>query len=73
MQFISSHFSKTEQSRGQGIYLGGVYGVGGAIGAYITGILWLDGIGAGNAFIMAGISALLGAIIMMFGKKQSTH
>ncbi|WP_231731579.1 MFS transporter [Colwellia sp. TT2012] len=70
MQFISAHFSKTEQSRGQGIYLGGVYGVGGAIGAYFTGIIWLDGLGAGTAFMMAGASALLGAIIMMFSNNN---
>ncbi len=73
MKFISSHFTKTQQSRGQGIYLGGVYGVGGAIGAYVTGVLWLGGEGAGNAFIMAGASALLGAIIMFFSKKQLSH
>jgi PPP family 3-phenylpropionic acid transporter len=74
MQFISSHFTKTQQSRGQGIYLGGVYGVGGAIGAYITGMLWLDGQGASNTFIMAGTSALIGSIIMFFtkNKKSST-
>ncbi|PKH87148.1 MFS transporter [Colwellia sp. Bg11-28] len=69
MKFISSHFTKSQQSRGQGVYLGGVYGVGGAVGAYITGLLWLGGEGASNAFIMAGISALLGAIIMIFSKK----
>jgi Nucleoside H+ symporter. len=73
MKFISSHFTKTQQSRGQGIYLGGVYGVGGAIGAYFTGVLWLSGEGATNAFIMAGASALLGAIIMIFSKKQLSH
>jgi PPP family 3-phenylpropionic acid transporter len=65
MKFISSHFTKSQQSRGQGVYLGGVYGV----GAYITGLLWLGGEGASNAFIMAGTSALLGAIIMVFSKK----
>jgi len=70
MSFISKHFTKAQQSRGQGIYLGGVYGVGGAIGAYITGILWLDGIGASNTFIMAGCSALLGTIIMIFSKNK---
>jgi PPP family 3-phenylpropionic acid transporter len=70
MSFISEHFSKAQQSRGQGIYLGGVYGVGGAIGAYITGFLWLDGAGANNAFIIAGASALLGTIIMMFSKSK---
>jgi PPP family 3-phenylpropionic acid transporter len=72
MKFISSHFTKVQQSRGQGIYLGGVYGVGGAIGAYLTGILWLDGQGASNTFIVAGVSALLGTIIMVFTKKQSS-
>ncbi len=71
MKFISSHFTKVQQSRGQGIYLGGVYGVGGAIGAYITGMLWLDGQGASNTFIMAGASALIGAIIMIFTKNKS--
>lgn len=69
MKFISSHFTKTQQSRGQGIYLGGVYGIGGAIGAYVTGLLWLEGQGANNTFIMAGISALLGTLIMAWGKK----
>jgi MFS transporter, PPP family, 3-phenylpropionic acid transporter len=69
MKFISSHFTKSQQSRGQGVYLGGVYGVGGAVGAYITGLLWLGGEGATNAFIMAGISAFLGATIMIFSKK----
>lgn len=72
MAFISSHFTKMQQSRGQGIYLGGVYGIGGAIGAYLTGILWLDGEGASNTFIMAGTSALLGAIIMVFTKNKSS-
>jgi PPP family 3-phenylpropionic acid transporter len=70
MSFISKHFTKAQQSRGQGIYLGGVYGIGGAIGAYITGILWLDGVGASNAFIVAGASALLGAIIMGLSKNK---
>jgi len=64
MQFISSHFTKRQQGRGQGIYLGGVYGIGGAIGAYVTGVLWLDGKGASDAFIVAGASAFIGAIIM---------
>lgn len=72
MQFISTHFSKTQQSRGQGFYLGGVYGIGGAVGAYVTGILWLDGLGTSNTFVMAGLSALLGAIIMIFSKKKSS-
>lgn len=70
MAFISSYFNKHQQSRGQGIYLGGVYGVGGAIGAYITGILWLDGAGANSAFYVAALSSLLGGLIMLFSTKK---
>jgi PPP family 3-phenylpropionic acid transporter len=69
MQFISTHFNKAQQSRGQGIYLGGVYGIGGVIGAYITGILWSDGLGATNAFIFAGCCGLLGGLVMALSKK----
>lgn len=73
MKFISSHFTSLQQSRGQAIYLGGVYGVGGAIGAYITGLLWLGGQGANSAFIVAGISALLATIIMSLSRVDDTY
>lgn len=66
MLFISNHFSSCQQSRGQAVYLGGVYGVGGAIGAYLAGILWLEGLGANTAFLTAGAASLLGAVVMMF-------
>lgn len=66
MTFISGHFSASQQSRGQAIYLGGVYGVGGAIGAYLAGILWLDGVGATTAFLTASVAALLATCLMMF-------
>jgi len=32
--------------------------------------LWLEGQGAGNAFMMAGFSALLGSFIMIFVKNK---
>ena len=72
MRFLSGHFTKVQQSRAQGIYLGGVYGIGGAIGAYITGLLWLDGSGSTTAFNFAGASALLGAIVMLFLKESAS-
>lgn len=71
MAFIAKHFNKNQQSRGQGLYLGGVYGIGGAIGAYITGVLWLDGTGAHHAFFVASFCALLGAIVMISNKSSS--
>jgi len=66
MIFISNHFNSCQQSRGQAVYLGGVYGVGGAIGAYVAGALWLDGLGASTAFLTASVAALLAALLMMF-------
>lgn len=66
VQFIQLHFDASQQNRGQAIYIGGVYGLGGAIGAYLAGILWLDGVGAIETFNMATVTALLGAIIILF-------
>ena len=66
MVFISSHFSPCQQSRGQAIYLGGVYGVGGAIGAYLAGALWFDGLGATTTFLTASIAASIAALLMIF-------
>ena len=65
MQFIHQHFDANQQNRGQAVYIAGVYGIGGALGAYITGVLWLDGTGAQNAFNVAGIAALVGALSML--------
>jgi len=72
MIFISNHFSSCQQSRGQAVYLGGVYGVGGAIGAYVAGVLWLDGVGANTAFMTASVAALFAALLMMFLPKVTT-
>ncbi|MDX2370101.1 MAG: MFS transporter [Colwellia sp.] len=71
MIFISNHFSACQQSRGQAIYLGGVYGVGGAIGAYLAGALWLDGLGATSAFLTAGVAAMLAALMMSFLPREN--
>ncbi len=70
MLFISNHFDKNQQSRGQAIYIGGVYGVGGAIGAYLAGVLWLDGMGATTTFEVAAATALMGAFLMLFMKNK---
>lgn len=72
MLFISNHFTLCQQSRGQAVYLGGVYGVGGAIGAYIAGVLWLEGLGASIAFLTASAAALLATLVMLFLPKQAS-
>ncbi|MGB1262012.1 MAG: MFS transporter [Cognaticolwellia sp.] len=64
--FIQQHFNAKQQSRGQAIYIGGVYGVGGAVGAYIAGLLWQDGIGAVITFDFAAVTALIGGVLALF-------
>lgn len=71
MQFISNYFSQAQQGRGQAVYLGGVYGIGGAVGAYLAGVLWLDGQGASIAFNSAALAALSGLILLLFLKEKS--
>jgi PPP family 3-phenylpropionic acid transporter len=66
ISFIQQHFNANQQSRGQAIYIGGVYGVGGAIGAYVAGLLWQEGIGAVITFDFAAITALIGGVLALF-------
>lgn len=61
IKFLHRHFPKSQQSRGQALYLGIGYAGGGAIGAFVTGILWQDGYGAELTFSLAGMAALVGA------------
>jgi len=73
IQYIQGHFDRSQQSRGQAIYIGGVYGLGGAIGAYVAGTLWLDGAGALTAFSFAASMALLASFVALFIPKSPTN
>jgi len=66
IQFVQQHFHINQQNRGQAIYISGVYGIGGAIGAYFAGRWWLDGAGAELSFELAGVAALLAALFAVF-------
>lgn len=63
--FIRQHFPRSQQNRGQFMYLGVTYGVGGAIGAGITGVLWQDGAGGANSFVAAAIAVGLAALVIL--------
>lgn len=69
MQFLKEHFTKKQQNRGQALYVGGVFGIGGALGAYVAGFAWLDGAGAVQSYYLAGSLALLATFIAMMIKK----
>lgn len=71
IKFLQEHFSANQQNRGQAIYIAGVYGLGGAIGAYIAGYFWLDGQGAVNSYNIAAGVALIAAFIACFLRNNS--
>ena len=71
--FIQKHFNANQQSRAQAIYIGGVYGVGGAVGAYVAGVLWQDGLGAVATFDFAAITALIGGILALCLRSQTVE
>jgi MFS transporter, PPP family, 3-phenylpropionic acid transporter len=73
MQFIQQHFASNEQNRGQAIYIGGVYGIGGAIGAYAAGVYWLDGDGATYTFALAAIAAGVAATLALCIPNERSH
>lgn len=63
MQFIQQFFPKQLRSRGQAFYAGIIYGGGGAIGAYMSGLLWQDGAGSSFTFLAAAGLALVATIL----------
>jgi len=66
IQFVQQHFDRNQQNRGQAIYISAVYGVGGAIGAYVAGMLWLDGVGATKSFELAGYAVFIATLFSLF-------
>lgn len=58
LQYLQSHFNRNQQNRGQAIYIAGVYGIGGALGAYVAGVFWAEGVGAQLAYNIAALAAL---------------
>ncbi|MCC5451168.1 MFS transporter [Rheinheimera sp. UJ51] len=70
MQFIQQFFPKAQRGRGQAFYAGIIYGGGGALGAYISGISWQNGLGAEQTYVLAAIAACFAAILAWCLPKQ---
>lgn len=73
IQYLQQHFSNQEQNRAQAIYIAGVYGIGGALGAYLSGIFWLNGQGSVLSFELAAVTCLMAGILasMMTSHQKS--
>ena len=70
MQFLQQHFQRNQQNRGQAIYIAGVYGIGGAIGAYFSGVVWQDGAGSLLAFEYAALACVIASVFACFIKEK---
>ncbi|MGJ8691878.1 MAG: MFS transporter [Thalassotalea sp.] len=71
IQFLQGHFDANQQNRGQAIYIACVYGVGGAIGAYIAGLCWQEGSGSELAYNVAALAALVAGFIALMIPKAT--
>lgn len=71
VHFIHHFFPHKFQSRGQAIYISLCFGVGGAIGHYLSGILWQDGVGATLAFTVSGAFSMMGALVLLTVSKKA--
>lgn len=71
IQFLALYFPSSFQNRAQALYLSCSFGIGGAIGSYISGVLWQQGEGAQVSFLVSAIVALIASILVMLMTKRS--
>lgn len=62
MHYIHLYFKGKHQGQGQALFSSLTYGAGGALGAYVSGLVWMQDMGV-TMFEWAGYSALLGALV----------
>ncbi len=63
MHYIHKYFKGRHQGQGQALFSSLTYGAGGALGAYVSGQIWMQDFGV-TMFEWAAISALVGALIV---------
>ncbi|MBY5993758.1 MFS transporter [Ferrimonas balearica] len=64
IQFIHRSFSGGHQGKAQALYASSSFGLGGALGAYISGQMWHNGAGAEATWTLASGAALLSLVAM---------
>jgi len=69
--FVGHHFKPSQQNRGQFMYLGVTFGIGGAIGAWLTGETWNNGSGSLDTFIWASTAAFVAALLILITPRKN--
>lgn len=70
MRYVQQLFPPALQSRGQALYASVGFGLGGALGAFLSGWLWQP-LGGAGVFIGAGVLALAGALVAWYGLQDN--
>ncbi len=66
IQFVHGYFDISHRSKGQALYASLSFGVGGALGTWLCGMIWGDGSGASLAWVIAAICAFLAMAAIFF-------
>ncbi|MEZ9821462.1 MFS transporter [Shewanella sp. 10N.286.45.A1] len=66
IQFVHKHFDISRRSQGQALYASLSFGVGGALGTWLCGIIWGDGSGAVTTWVFAAFCAVLSMVAVLF-------
>ena len=65
IQFIHRQFPPSHRSKGQALYASLSFGVGGALGTWLSGVIWGDGSGSVMTWIFAASCALLAMLAVL--------
>ena len=72
MRYIQMFFPASMQARGQALYSSVGFGLGGAIGAMLSGLLWQP-LGGTGVFMLAALVASVALFIAWWGLRDSQH
>ncbi|CAG9296927.1 MFS transporter [Celerinatantimonas diazotrophica] len=70
MQLLSRQYTQAQQSSAQALYASCGFGLGGALGAFFSGLFWHDGSGAQLTMTIAAALAFLGFILVALMPKE---
>ncbi|GGI83593.1 MFS transporter [Shewanella gelidii] len=71
IHFIHQQFDKHHRSQGQALYASLSFGVGGALGTWLCGIIWADGSGAFDAWMFAAACATISLAAVYLIREQT--
>jgi len=70
IHLIHQFFTGKHQGRGQALYSSMSFGVGGALGSFLSGVLW-QGIGGEGVFLISAAFAVLSFLVAWWGVRES--